>query len=168
MIPAGAAKTLHCPVDGSTLDAPQAGGSIRRCPGCEGALFGNARLVQIIKNNGFDVLKLRPHSVTTRACSSCTAPMRIYEVDGIEIDLCPLCALVWMDKGEFPKVRAYLDQAEADRRSGAGRSLPEPRIGPLDLPQARTSDGLLDTPNEVDAIFALIDLFFRVVFRNRW
>ena len=153
-------RSYPCPADRTVLQEPQAEGTIRRCPQCEGVLFSNARLLQMVKNNGFDLLKLRPDAQHTRPCPGCTSDMRSYDLDGIEIDLCPLCVLVWMDKGEFPKVQAHL---EKERRERATRG-PTPAYSDTGTLGHWTdySDGHWRMPTMFDVLFdSLWNSFFR-------
>jgi Zn-finger nucleic acid-binding protein len=48
---------------------------------------------------------------TTMACPICRTPLVMSERQGIEIDYCPTCRGVWLDRGELDKI---VD------RSGAG------------------------------------------------
>ncbi len=37
-------------------------------------------------------------------CPACGIPMKLYEKHGIEIDVCPTCRGVWLDRGELEKI----------------------------------------------------------------
>jgi Zn-finger nucleic acid-binding protein len=37
-------------------------------------------------------------------CPNCEKPLRIYDRHGVEIDLCPTCRGVWLDRGELDKI----------------------------------------------------------------
>lgn len=56
-------------------------------------------------------------------CPSCDTELKISERQGVEIDYCPKCRGVWLDRGELDKIierstlsRPYQDDDEYDRR----------------------------------------------------
>jgi hypothetical protein len=51
-------------------------------------------------------------------CPICDLEMRITEREGIEINHCPQCRGVWLDRGELEKIIA---RAESQSPSGRGR-----------------------------------------------
>ena len=62
-------------------------------------------------------------------CPSCKIEMEIRDRHGIEIDLCPACRGVWLDKGELDQVLErsgrFLEipgEDPGDRRSGRRRN----------------------------------------------
>ena len=59
-------------------------------------------------------------------CPKCQANLMISDRQGIEIDFCPQCRGVWLDRGELDKIveRAsrYVDDDDDDLRRGAGHS----------------------------------------------
>ncbi len=51
-------------------------------------------------------------------CPKCYEPLRIAERQGIEIDYCPDCRGVWLDKGELDKIiERTLDYAGPPRKA---------------------------------------------------
>lgn len=56
-------------------------------------------------------------------CPHCHVPLAIAERQGIEIDYCPQCRGVWLDRGELDKI--------IERSAGAGRpaAAPPPAYG---------------------------------------
>jgi Zn-finger nucleic acid-binding protein len=49
-------------------------------------------------------------------CPICDIDMRISDREGIEIDYCPQCRGVWLDRGELEKIIAKVDsQLSSDR-----------------------------------------------------
>jgi uncharacterized protein len=48
-------------------------------------------------------------------CPNCAAPLTMSERQGIEIDYCPSCRGVWLDRGELDKIieRSAVQQAPA-------------------------------------------------------
>jgi hypothetical protein len=57
-------------------------------------------------------------------CPVCDVPLSISSREGVEIDFCPQCRGVWLDRGELDKVieraSAALAPAAAPARSGGG------------------------------------------------
>lgn len=83
------------------------------------------------------------------------AAMRIYDIEGMEIDLCPTCALVWMDAGEWPKLGSYLENAGRERAS----------VGPAGPPAV--GDRKLPVPMDAGDLFGLFfDALWDRVFRK--
>lgn len=46
-------------------------------------------------------------------CPKCFEPLRIAERQGVEIDYCPDCRGIWLDKGELDKIIDRTLQSEA-------------------------------------------------------
>lgn len=53
-------------------------------------------------------------------CPSCHSTLEIAERQGIEIDYCPRCRGVWLDRGELDKIidRSLSFSSQKDRRRG--------------------------------------------------
>lgn len=117
---------MLCPVDGAALAAVNPQGALQACPRCDGQLAQTETLARIVKHHGFDLLKLKPDAHRSRNCPGCWKGMKIYDLEGLEIDLCPVCALVWMDAEEWPRLRAFVQKAGTERAalSPAGESDP--------------------------------------------
>jgi len=49
-------------------------------------------------------------------CPNCNASMQAVNRAGVEIDMCPQCRGVWMDRGELEKVLAEAKQGEVEQR----------------------------------------------------
>lgn len=47
-----------------------------------------------------------PHPHKTMACPICDVPLTMSERQGIEIDYCPQCRGIWLDRGELDKIIA--------------------------------------------------------------
>jgi uncharacterized protein len=67
-------------------------------------------------------------------CPVCDVPLSISSREGVEIDFCPQCRGVWLDRGELDKVieRAAASLAPSVPAGGGGAShdeRPEPRYG---------------------------------------
>ena len=48
-------------------------------------------------------------------CPSCTTELKIADRSGVEIDYCPSCRGVWLDRGELDKI---LERSSAPRQRG--------------------------------------------------
>lgn len=47
-------------------------------------------------------------------CPNCNATLLMMERNGIEIDYCPSCRGVWLDKGELDKMLQYASRNESN------------------------------------------------------
>ena len=58
-------------------------------------------------------------------CPNCESDLRIYDRHGVEIDLCPACRGVWLDRGELDKIieraRRYAEVPLADYEEDEAR-----------------------------------------------
>ncbi len=55
-------------------------------------------------------------------CPSCNSELRISKKEGVEIDVCPSCRGVWLDRGELEKIlersqRQYNNDFDDDDRN---------------------------------------------------
>ena len=57
--------------------------------------------------------------VTAMACPVCRVPLAMSDRQGIEIDYCPQCRGVWLDRGELDKI--------VERSAGDAGPAPAPR-----------------------------------------
>lgn len=68
------------------------------------------------------------NSVTSMNCPVCSVALVMSDRQGIEIDYCPQCRGVWLDRGELDKIierstpsaRAALPVTDNDHRSNRG------------------------------------------------
>lgn len=60
--------------------------------------------------------------VAAMACPTCRTGLTMSERQGIEIDYCPACRGIWLDRGELDKI---IERAAAD--AAPARPAPEPR-----------------------------------------
>ena len=67
-------------------------------------------------------------------CPLCKTELKIMERQGIEIDFCPQCRGVWLDRGELDKIiersasESYGERGQSELRSGPRPEMrPEPR-----------------------------------------
>jgi Zn-finger nucleic acid-binding protein len=151
-----AARALNCPVDGQQLSESQPQRRIRACGACQGILFSEEHLVQVVRNNGIDLRKLTKAPAREIDCPGCSVPMRVFDIEGIEIDICGKCSMVWMDEGEFVKTRAVLDQDAVRRKSLLTERYQGPSDRPIPIPDAYGF-------NRQDLIWDIISVLFRIL-----
>ena len=63
------------------------------------------------------------------SCPVCRVPLVMSERQGVEIDYCPQCRGVWLDRGELDKIleRSAQDYAAAAPQPGPATRQPPPR-----------------------------------------
>jgi len=49
-------------------------------------------------------------------CPVCDTDLRVVERQGVEIDVCPRCRGVWLDRGELEKLLDRIDQSDRPER----------------------------------------------------
>lgn len=59
-------------------------------------------------------------------CPSCKIPLVMSERQGIEIDYCPQCRGIWLDRGELDKLIEKSNAAENQQEFSAGSSQQQP------------------------------------------
>ncbi|WP_419716216.1 zf-TFIIB domain-containing protein [Altererythrobacter aquiaggeris] len=71
---------------------------------------------------------MRTHeSVASMLCPVCKTGLSMADRSGVEIDFCPTCRGVWLDRGELDKI---IDRTQVpDVRETAGMRAPENRSG---------------------------------------
>jgi len=52
-------------------------------------------------------------------CPNCNTSMQIIARSGVELDMCPTCRGVWMDRGELEKVLGAVKAESEDQRCWA-------------------------------------------------
>ena len=62
-------------------------------------------------------------------CPVCNIPLNLSERQGIEIDYCPQCRGVWLDRGELDKIIEKSTSSEFQRRE-PGIQTPQPSREP--------------------------------------
>lgn len=68
-------------------------------------------------------------------CPLCRVELKVSERQGVEVDYCPRCRGVWLDRGELEKIIArsdaatYRDRDDDDDDDAHSRSRPERRDG---------------------------------------
>jgi Zn-finger nucleic acid-binding protein len=75
------------------------------------------------------------NQVTAMPCPVCQVSLVMSERQGVEIDYCPQCRGVWLDRGELDKIieRAASEAAPAQP---APQPAPQPAVQPAPPPQA--------------------------------
>jgi len=70
---------------------------------------------------------MNPHQEHTMRCPSCTdTALVMSERQGVEIDYCPQCRGVWLDRGELDKlIERSAAMTPAPAKSAAAQSLPQ-------------------------------------------
>jgi len=113
---------MQCPVDKTELEKAILGSvEIDVCPKCSGIWFDEDELRQAKdakdpKLNWMDIdlwqdaKKFQISRGCQVCCPSCRMPLYEvqYDKSKVRIDVCNLCGGVWLDKGEFKKIIAYL------------------------------------------------------------
>lgn len=106
--------TLLCPRD-ATLFVPQVhdGVAYHACGVCRGLLLPLEMVPELVP-----VLpQIRNMKAewprSSMGCPSCGRTMHLVLHEGIEIDLCHYCTLVWLDHGEIEKLRERKEQDES-------------------------------------------------------
>jgi uncharacterized protein len=64
-----------------------------------------------------------PDQVAAMSCPVCAVPLAMSDRQGIEIDYCPQCRGVWLDRGELDKI---IDRSTAD----VPKTAPAPQAPP--------------------------------------
>ena len=71
--------------------------------------------------------------VAAMSCPVCRVPLAMSDRQGIEIDYCPQCRGVWLDRGELDKI---IDRSAAHAPEPAAAPPPRPAPGPEAHPYA--------------------------------
>ena len=69
-----------------------------------------------------------PHPHKSMACPVCEVPLTMSERQGIEIDYCPQCRGIWLDRGELDKI------IERSAKDFAAQSVPQSAPTPQPAP----------------------------------
>lgn len=114
---------MNCPACLSKLGPLQFGRvELDQCPDCEGMWFDQGELKQVsaliddrsrgMQIDPWDQVRKMEVTVGKRRCPRCFAPMGVvcYPDPGVEVDVCLLCAGVWLDRDELNKILAYVDE----------------------------------------------------------
>jgi len=73
--------------------------------------------------------------VAAMQCPLCRVPLAMSDRQGIEIDYCPQCRGVWLDRGELDKIIERSAPPEAPAQ--APQAAPPPQYAPQQAPQQR-------------------------------
>jgi len=66
-------------------------------------------------------------SAQSMPCPVCKVPLMMSERQGVEIDYCPQCRGVWLDRGELDKILERSAAELAPAPPPAGRAAPHPQ-----------------------------------------
>jgi len=83
------------------------------------------------------------NATTAMPCPVCAVPLVMSERQGVEIDYCPQCRGVWLDRGELDKIieRAGADAAPPARPAPAPQAAPAPHYPAHPQAYGRDHDG---------------------------
>ena len=73
--------------------------------------------------------------VAAMACPVCRVPLTMSERQGIEIDYCPQCRGVWLDRGELDKIIERSAEPAPARAQPQAPLPPQQQAGPWDARQ---------------------------------
>ena len=76
--------------------------------------------------------------VSAMACPVCRVPLAMSDRQGIEIDYCPQCRGVWLDRGELDKI---VERSAADAPAPAPAAAPQPQPQYAPPPPPRGYEG---------------------------
>ena len=62
-------------------------------------------------------------------CPVCTVPLVMSDRQGVEIDYCPQCRGVWLDRGELDKIIERIAAAEMPAQQAPAPQAPQPPQG---------------------------------------
>ena len=113
---------MKCPREGTTLVFVDDGRHLRdRCPECEGVLLDREELAAALGKGQGRKVALAADKVASLpegklACPRDGTAMRRLDHQQVELDLCPACGSLWLDRGELEKIRGLKGAG-----AGAGR-----------------------------------------------
>lgn len=64
-------------------------------------------------------------------CPVCSVDLTMSERQGVEIDYCPKCRGVWLDRGELDKI---IDRSHADEAPAQHAPMQQPPVQPIPVP----------------------------------
>ena len=79
--------------------------------------------------------------VSAMACPVCRVPLAMSDRQGIEIDYCPQCRGVWLDRGELDKI---VERSAADAPAAPPQPAPQPQYAPPPPPRDHMARGYDD------------------------
>ena len=106
---------LHCPADGQLLLRQSVSGmAIATCERCHGLWLTKEAVATGGPEPVSSISGDRPPPSATherageRQCPECACRLQPERVEGVEIDRCVRCSGIWLDAGEYARVRAHL------------------------------------------------------------
>jgi Zn-finger nucleic acid-binding protein len=145
---------------------------VDRCPKCGGTWYDQGELKQLTDREGdgdyqwlnatlwqdADKVDVSEHS--RRQCPTCAVPMASvrYGDPPVNIEVCPLCFGIWLDKGEYEKVVEHFEQT-VDSRTVA-KLLADAEGEFVELIEGR--EGFRKELSDLAKVFSLLKLRFAV------
>lgn len=127
---------MDCPRDGRELEYQGFWKYPRHaCGQCRGVFVSERDMTESLGRKGpteiEDVAQVKLDNVTDSdlQCPKDRAGMKAVILAGAEIDVCPSCTGLWLDKGEYEKIMERMKE-----RIAALRPNPKPRAEPLSAP----------------------------------
>ena len=77
-----------------------------RCPACNGALVGVSELALDPVTPSADF--------AARACPKCQGEIVAFQLANVTLDRCPICTVIWFDRGELGRLRTALAEPVED------------------------------------------------------
>lgn len=102
---------MHCPHCVDLELEPQRvsskGVEVDRCNRCKGVWFDAQELSRILTTVSTRLSPPRGATVTRRTCPKCFIPLAAFDYpdSDVEIDMCPECHGLWLDRSEFREIK---------------------------------------------------------------
>lgn len=100
--------------------------SLSQLRGCQAWAFGYEESVSPVLRRVCTLNRLRPRTVEVMQCPHDQTVLQMTERQGIEIDYCPTCRGVWLDRGELDKIIERMS-APTSPEPSRSESRPDPR-----------------------------------------
>lgn len=100
------------------------------CPDCRGGWFDATELSRVLSVAVEDLAAPREAVRSSRQCPKCAVSLSQFDYPGteIEVDLCPRCSGIWLDRGEFSSLNRdrgqHQDKSKLQEKEIA--ALPQP------------------------------------------
>ena len=106
----------HCPRDNAILASNDVDGyRYFSCFECGGYFIPGSVLLKTVHSDRISefVVKDSQGLAATLSCANCNSNMRALLIEGCEIDICPLCNAIWLDKNEILRIATYFKEDTA-------------------------------------------------------
>ena len=93
---------------------PHSNVAVDRCPTCWGLWFDGGELEQVLQIPAGKLQVMRIGEPTKLSCPRCGGVLSSvhYPHTDVTVDVCDACEGVWLDNGEFPRIRAWHQSLE--------------------------------------------------------